>query len=77
MSVSPVGRHAGAGAADPGPASGAAGAACAADPGDAPVFTDHDRIEPMSDTVHRLAADQRILVLSCRQRCSATWADRG
>jgi hypothetical protein len=39
-------------------------------------LTDHDRIEPMFDTVHRRAADLRILVLSCRQRCFATWAER-
>ena len=35
---------------------------------DALIFTDDDRIERMFDALHALAADQQILVLTCRQR---------
>lgn len=35
---------------------------------DALVFTDDDRIEKMFDALHSQAADQQIIVLSCRQR---------
>ncbi|WP_431298461.1 AAA family ATPase [Tabrizicola sp. BL-A-41-H6] len=35
---------------------------------DALVYTDDDRIEKMFDALHAQAADQQIIVLSCRQR---------
>lgn len=35
---------------------------------DALVYTDDDRIERMFDTLHALAGEQQIIVLSCRQR---------
>lgn len=38
---------------------------------DALVHSDDDRIEAMFDALHRIARDQQILVLSCRQRAFA------
>ncbi|MBC2834034.1 AAA family ATPase [Paragemmobacter straminiformis] len=35
---------------------------------DALVYTDDDRIEKMFDSLHAMAGDQQIIVLSCRQR---------
>ena len=39
---------------------------------DALVHSDDDRIEAMFTALHRVAADQQILVLTCRQRAFAT-----
>lgn len=39
---------------------------------DALVHTDDDRIEAMFTALHRVAQDQQILVLTCRQRAFAT-----
>ena len=35
---------------------------------DALVHTDDDRIEAMFTALHRVATDQQVLVLTCRQR---------
>ncbi|WP_045392530.1 AAA family ATPase [Falsirhodobacter sp. alg1] len=45
---------------------------------DALVHSDDDRIETMFTTLHRVAADQQILVLTCRQRAfAALGGERG